>query len=63
MNLHVGLARIVGFGQQPLFDVLYDTTDNDRLMRPFCHVSFAAGVHTLLEQTPALTVNRGVRAF
>lgn len=47
MSLHLGVIR-VGDGSTPLFDVLYDTTDNDRHQRVFAHVVFAPGIGPLL---------------
>jgi hypothetical protein len=42
MSLHIGVARI-GEGAATLFDVLYDTSESDRNMRAFCHLSFVPG--------------------
>lgn len=42
MSLHVGLVRI-GNGATPHLDILYDTTDSDRNVHPFCHVLYSVG--------------------
>ncbi len=39
MSLHVGLVR-VSIGLTPLVDVLFDTSDSDRHLRPAAHVVF-----------------------
>lgn len=47
MSLHLGVIR-VGDGATPLFDVLCDTTDNDRHQRVFAHVVFSPGLGPML---------------
>lgn len=39
MSLHVAVVR-VGWGGTPLIDILYDTTDSEKSMYPFCAVLF-----------------------
>ncbi len=39
MSLHVGLVR-VSLGIRPLVDILFDTSDSDRHLRPSAHVVF-----------------------
>lgn len=48
MSLHLGVIRVGGDAATPLFDVLCDTTDNDRHGRIFAHVVFAPGLGPLL---------------
>ncbi|MCA8974733.1 MAG: hypothetical protein KDC98_08425 [Planctomycetes bacterium] len=39
MSLHVGIVRI-GWQAAPLLDVLFDTTDSDSNLTPFCNVQY-----------------------
>ena len=39
MSLHLGVVR-VGYGDQPMLDVIIDTTDSDRLHAAFCHIVY-----------------------
>lgn len=47
MSLHLGVARF-GVGGVPVLDVLHDTTDSAADVRPFCYVSFAPGIDSVL---------------
>lgn len=43
MSLYVGVVRIglaLPAGDQPLLDVLFDTTQGDRELGAFCHVAY-----------------------
>lgn len=39
MSFHLGLVRL-GYGARPLMDILYDTSDHRRHLRPHCHVVY-----------------------
>lgn len=47
MSLHLGLVRI-GLAAQPLLDIVYDTTDSDRGLRAFAHITFLPGIAELV---------------
>jgi hypothetical protein len=49
MSLHIGLVR-VGLGVEPMMDILFDTSDNDRHLQPTAHVAFQPQVPWLLER-------------
>jgi hypothetical protein len=39
LSLHVGIVRIAS-GASPVLDLIYDTSDNDRHLKPVAHVVF-----------------------
>ena len=49
MSLHIGLVR-VSLGTEPMMDILFDTSDSDRHLRPTAYVAFHAQVPWLLER-------------
>lgn len=54
MSLHVGLVR-ASLGMKPLVDVLFDTSDNDRHLRPTAHLAFHTQVPWLRRRWEART--------
>ena len=65
MSLHVGLVRI-GWGSTPLIDVLYDTTDSDRHLPSFGHISYNplfAELVKLLCENDYLDLGLGIKGF
>ncbi len=65
MSLHIGVVRI-GLGQQPALDVLYDTSDSDRHLPPFCHVAYDPDIARVIEHLPAserVRFGTAVRAY
>lgn len=62
MSLHVGLVR-VSLGLEPMLDILFDTSDSDRHLRPAAHVSYQPQVPWLLKrwvENTGITVELGV---
>lgn len=53
MSLHIGLVR-VSLGTEPLMDILFDTSDSDRHLRPTAFVAFRSQVPWLLARWRAL---------
>jgi len=49
LSLHIGLVR-VSLGTEPMIDILFDTSDNNRHLRPTAYVAFQQGVPWLLER-------------
>jgi hypothetical protein len=49
LSLHVGLVR-VSLGTEPMLDILFDTSDNNRHLRPTAYVAFRQHVPRLLER-------------
>jgi hypothetical protein len=49
MSLHVGLVR-VSLGTEPMVDILFDTSDSDRHLKPTAYVAFHPKVASLLER-------------
>lgn len=49
MGLHIGLVR-VSLGVQPMMDILFDTSDSDRHLRPSAYVAYHSEVPWLLER-------------
>lgn len=49
MSLHIGLVR-VSLGTQPMMDVLFDTSDSDRHLRPTAYVAYQPQVPWALER-------------
>jgi hypothetical protein len=49
LSLHVGLVR-VSLGTEPMIDILFDTSDNNRHLRPTAYVAFQQQVPWLLER-------------
>jgi hypothetical protein len=49
MSLHVGLVR-VSLGTEPMMDILFDTSDSDRHLRPAAYVAFHSQVPALLRR-------------
>lgn len=49
MSLHVGLVR-VSLGTEPMMDILFDTSDSDRHIRPTAFVAFRNHVPWLLKR-------------
>jgi hypothetical protein len=65
MSLHVGLVRIAS-GSIPLVDILYDPTDRDRHLSPFCHLMFINELEPILATLSSarmISWGRPVRAF
>jgi hypothetical protein len=48
MSLHIGLVR-VSLGNEPMMDLLFDTSDSNRHLRPTACVAFHHQVPRLLE--------------
>jgi hypothetical protein len=49
LSLHIGLAR-VSLGNEPMIDILFDTSDSNRHLRPAAYVAFKQQVPWLLER-------------
>jgi len=49
MSLHIGLVR-VSLGTEPMMDILFDTSDSDRHLRPTAYVAFQRQVPWLLRR-------------
>jgi hypothetical protein len=49
MSLYIGLVR-VSMGTEPMMDILFDTSDNDRHLRPTAYVAFQPQVPWLLKR-------------
>jgi hypothetical protein len=49
MSLHIGLVR-VSLGLEPMMDILFDTSDSDRHLRPTAYVAFQPHVPWLLRR-------------
>ncbi|HET7506348.1 MAG TPA: hypothetical protein VFK02_35255 [Kofleriaceae bacterium] len=49
MSLHIGLVR-VSLGTEPMMDILFDTSDSDRHLRPTAYVAFQRQVPWLLKR-------------
>ncbi len=47
LSLHVGLVR-VSLGTEPMIDILFDTSDNNRHLRPTAYIAFQQQVPRLL---------------
>lgn len=65
LSLHIGVARI-GWGSQPLLDVLHDTTDSSIALRAFCNVQYEPTIGALtsaLSKTGLLEVGTDVPAY
>ncbi len=67
MSLHIGLVR-VSLGTQPMMDILFDTSDSDRHLRPAAYVAYQPQVpwalarwRTLIEER--IDLGRLVRAW
>lgn len=54
MSLHIGLVR-VSLRTQPLVDILFDTSDSDRHLRPKAHIAFHEQVTWLHKRWSQLT--------
>jgi hypothetical protein len=67
MSLHIGLVR-VSLGTMPVMDVLFDTSDSNRHLRPTAYVAYHAQVPWLLDRWvdligDDLSLGRLVRAW
>ena len=49
MSLHIGLVR-VSLGTEPMMDILFDTSDSDRHLRPTAYVAFQPHIPWLLKR-------------
>jgi hypothetical protein len=49
MSLHIGLVR-VSLATEPMMDILFDTSDSDRHLRPTAYVAFQRQVPWLLQR-------------
>jgi hypothetical protein len=49
MSPHIGLVR-VSLGTEPMMDLLFDTSDSDRHLRPIAYVAFHAQIPGLLRR-------------
>jgi hypothetical protein len=54
MSLHIGLVR-VSLGTEPMMDILFDTSDSDRHLRPTAYLAFRAHVPWLLSRWQKLS--------
>lgn len=54
MSLHIGLVR-VSLGTEPMMDILFDTSDSDRHLRPTAYLAFRAHVPWLLARWQELS--------
>ncbi len=52
MSLHLGVVRF-GVGDQPLVDILFDTTDSAPNLRAFCHVVYHPQIASLISHVVA----------
>lgn len=65
MSLHLGVIRI-GWHSTPMIDALFDTTDTDSNLTPFCNVQYVSSVGHLasaLRQLGALDLGPAVDAY
>ena len=67
MSLHIGLVRVSHDGM-PMMDILFDTSDSDRHLRPTAYIAYHENVQWLLERFNAqevgnIDLGRLVRAW
>jgi hypothetical protein len=60
LSLHLGLVRL-GDGPRPLVDILYDTTDRDRALRPCAHIVFDPRAGRIVRSLEQKSLVLGVR--
>ena len=65
MSLHIGIIRIALDSGAPLMDLLYDTTEADPRVGPFCYLAYTAIVSYALGLVPewAKQLSTEVRAY